>query len=84
MSSKILWAFVAGAVAGGIVGILYAPDKGTVTRRRLKESADNISDTINDVIEMGKDVMEKVTPSQEYASAENHHEMGGSNIRSQF
>lgn len=82
--SKVLWAFVAGAVAGGIVGVLYAPDKGSVTRRRLKESADNISGTINEVIEMGRDVMGSTASEAEYATSEGHNPMGGNPVRNQY
>jgi gas vesicle protein len=34
-SSKTLWAFIVGAAAGAVVGILYAPDKGENTRSKL-------------------------------------------------
>ena len=33
--SNTLIAFLAGAAAGAILGILYAPEKGTVTREKL-------------------------------------------------
>ena len=33
--SNTLMAFLAGAAAGAILGILYAPEKGTVTREKL-------------------------------------------------
>jgi len=33
--SNALMIFLAGAAAGAILGILYAPDKGTVTREKL-------------------------------------------------
>jgi gas vesicle protein len=32
-----------GAAAGVIAGILYAPDKGTETRRKIRENADNLN-----------------------------------------
>ena len=34
-SSRSFWAFVVGAAAGAVVGILYAPDKGENTRSKL-------------------------------------------------
>jgi gas vesicle protein len=34
-SSKTLVAFLAGVATGAVIGILYAPDKGEVTRDRL-------------------------------------------------
>ena len=34
--SGIITAFLAGAAVGALIGILYAPDKGAVTRARLK------------------------------------------------
>jgi gas vesicle protein len=38
-TSEMMWAFIAGATAGAIGGILLAPDKGSVTRRKVKEGA---------------------------------------------
>ncbi len=39
-SSNALMAFLAGAAAGAILGILYAPDKGTNTREKLSFQLD--------------------------------------------
>ncbi len=38
--SNALMAFLAGATAGAILGILYAPDKGTNTREKLSFQLD--------------------------------------------
>jgi gas vesicle protein len=35
MSSKILVGFLAGAAVGALAGILFAPDKGSNTRRKI-------------------------------------------------
>jgi len=36
------WAFVAGALAGGIAALLYAPAKGEETRRIVKSTTDDL------------------------------------------
>lgn len=50
-------AFLGGAAVGAVVGILFAPDKGDVTRRKIKKAVDEGKDKIVDVLEEGKDRM---------------------------
>ncbi|MBC7387938.1 MAG: YtxH domain-containing protein [Opitutaceae bacterium] len=40
-SSTNLFFFIAGAAAGAILGILYAPEKGTITRKNLGSTLDD-------------------------------------------
>ncbi len=40
-SSDIMTAFLMGALAGGAVALLVAPDKGEVTRQRIRDGANN-------------------------------------------
>jgi len=60
-SGGSFFAFLAGVLTGGILGILYAPDKGINTRDKLTFQLDKLRKQlegfINDVIE-GKDVLD--------------------------
>jgi len=47
-SSKVLVGFLLGAVVGGALGILLAPDKGTETRRKILEKGNDIGDSLSD------------------------------------
>jgi gas vesicle protein len=52
-TGKILTGFAAGAAVGALLGILFAPDKGAETRRKINEQgkkmADDIKNKCNDV-----------------------------------
>lgn len=66
-SSKSFWAFVVGAAAGAVVGILYAPDKGENTRSKLyyqlNKYRDQLKQLINDIVD-GKEVIETTAKSE--------------------
>lgn len=47
-ASKILLSFIAGAAVGGALGILFAPDKGTETRRKIAEKSNDVADSVKD------------------------------------
>lgn len=51
-AGKIFASILAGAAAGAVLGILFAPDKGTETRRKIAEKgsdlAGSVKDTYND------------------------------------
>ena len=47
-SGKVLASVLAGAAAGAILGILFAPDKGTETRRKIAEKGTDLRDSVND------------------------------------
>lgn len=67
-SGKIVLGILVGAAAGALVGILFAPDKGSKTRRRILKKGDNLYDSskekidelIDAVIEKFEQVMEEV------------------------
>lgn len=41
-ASGIITAFLAGAAVGALIGILFAPDKGSVTRERLRKAGEEL------------------------------------------
>ncbi len=53
-----------GAAIGAIIGVLFAPNKGSITRRKLRRKGNQIKDKINDL----KDVInEKIDTLKEDA-----------------
>ena len=66
-SSRSFWAFIVGAAAGAVVGILYAPDKGENTRSKLyfqlNKYRDQLKQLINDIVD-GKEVIETTAKSE--------------------
>jgi gas vesicle protein len=47
MSSKLL----AGFAAGLIVGVLFAPDKGSSTRKKIADTGADLKDKFNDFVD---------------------------------
>lgn len=56
-SEKILLAVLGGAVAGAVLGILFAPAKGTETREKIFSGAQDLSDTIKEQASCGLDAI---------------------------
>jgi len=53
-ASKLLGALLIGAAAGATLGILFAPDKGSNTRKKISKKTDDLIDQLSDKIEEGK------------------------------
>ena len=66
-SGGSFFAFLLGMVTGGILGILYAPDKGTNTRDKLSYQLDKLKKQLegflDDVID-GKEILDNDAKNQ--------------------
>jgi gas vesicle protein len=47
-AGKVFASVLAGAAAGAVLGILFAPDKGTETRRKIAEKGSDFAGTVKD------------------------------------
>ncbi|HCE57852.1 MAG TPA: hypothetical protein DER09_08540 [Prolixibacteraceae bacterium] len=63
-SGKVVLGLLAGVAAGALAGILFAPAKGSKTRRRIlkkgEDYAGDLKDKFDELLEMFKGKMEKV------------------------
>jgi len=59
-TKKIVAAALIGAAAGALLGILFAPDKGSETRKKIQEKGGEMADAFkNKVSSLGKEMQEK-------------------------
>lgn len=63
---KTVGALLVGAAIGGALGILFAPDKGSRTRKKLMAKGEDLTDTMKDKFE---DFMDSVKEEIEEAKS---------------
>lgn len=54
-TGKILTALGIGVAAGAILGILFAPDKGSETRKKIAEKGRKLSEAVKEKIAEGQE-----------------------------
>ena len=68
-SSKIITGVLIGAVAGAVLGILFAPEKGSDTREKIRRRGadlkDNLKSRINDLVDGIADEIENAKSETE-------------------
>jgi gas vesicle protein len=61
-SASAIMGFIAGAAAGAALGILFAPDAGTKTRKKIKDQTQKMSE------EVKNNVVHKIDDLSKYVS----------------
>jgi gas vesicle protein len=54
-NGNTFWAIVTAAATGAVIGMLFAPEEGSQTRRKIKRSANDWATDMLDNLEKGKD-----------------------------
>ncbi|MDB5275514.1 MAG: YtxH protein [Ferruginibacter sp.] len=73
-SSKIITGLLIGAAAGAVLGILFAPEKGADTRKKISKKSGDLTDSLkakfNDLVDSISDQIETAKADAEDAIAE--------------
>lgn len=63
-SGKVILGVLVGMAAGAVLGILFAPDKGSETRRKIAEAGEDYADAVkekfNQMVDSMNEKFEKV------------------------
>jgi len=55
INGKVFWGIVTAAAAGAVIGMLFAPEEGTQTRKKIKKKTNSLASELIDALEKSKD-----------------------------
>lgn len=55
VNSKVFWGIVTAAAAGAVIGLLFAPEDGTKTRKKIKKKTNSLASELIEALEKGKE-----------------------------
>jgi gas vesicle protein len=55
INGKVFWGIVTAAAAGAVIGMLFAPEEGTQTRKKIKRKTNSLASELIDALERSKD-----------------------------
>ncbi len=68
MSNKSFWiAFLSGITAGAVVALLYAPQDGKTTRKKIGRAYEDAEDAVEDAADFLKDKAERLSKDATHA-----------------
>ena len=59
-TEKVVGALLLGAAIGGVLGILFAPDKGSETRKKIIDNSDDLTDAVKEKLQKFLDQIEAI------------------------
>lgn len=58
-TQKVIVAGLVGAAAGAVAGVLFAPEKGKKTRKKIAQSAQDLKTSVEDFADKSKEVIKE-------------------------
>jgi gas vesicle protein len=63
---KTFWTFLTGITAGAVIALLYAPNKGSETRRKVSDTARRLTEDFKETAESGVERVKSKMGEQTY------------------
>ena len=68
-TQKIITALVLGAAAGAVLGVLFAPDKGSETRKKIADGSSELADSLKaKANDLAEEMSDKIKSAKEEIS----------------